>query len=133
MSKYIGVSVPRVDGVKKVTGAAKYVGDMKWPRMLYAKCVKSPYAHAKIVSIDVSAAKALKGVHDVITGDYYTKRGGLYLEDKNFLAVNTVKFCGEPVVAVAAETPEIAEAACELVKVEYEPLPVINNPMEGMA
>ena len=133
MSKYIGVSVPRVDGVKKVTGAAKYVGDMKWPRMLYAKCVKSPYAHAKILSIDVSAAKAMKGVHDVITGDYYTKRGGLYLEDKNFLAVNTVKFCGEPVVAVAAETPEIAEAACELVKVEYEPLPVINNPMEGMA
>ena len=133
MSKYIGVSVPRVDGVKKVTGAAKYVGDMKWPRMLYAKCVKSLYAHAKILSIDVSAAKALKGVHDVITGDYYTKRGGLYLEDKNFLAVNTVKFCGEPVVAVAAETPEIAEAACELVKVEYEPLPVINNPMEGMA
>ena len=133
MSKYIGVSVPRVDGVKKVTGAAKYVGDMKWPRMLYAKCVKSPYAHAKILSIDVSAAKALKGVHDVITGDYYTKRGGLYLEDKNFLAVNTVKFCGEPVVAVAAETPEIAEAAGELVKVEYEPLPVINNPMEGMA
>lgn len=133
MSKYIGVSVPRVDGVKKVTGAAKYVGDMKWPRMLYAKCVKSPYAHAKIVSIDISAAKALKGVHDVITGDYYTKRGGLYLEDKNFLAVNTVKFYGEPVVAIAAETPEIAEAACELVKVEYEPLPVINNPMEGMA
>lgn len=133
MSKYVGVSVPRVDGVKKVTGAAKYVGDMKWPRMLYAKCVKSPYAHAKIVSIDVSAAKALKGVHDVITGDYYTKRGGLYLEDKNFLAVNTVKFYGEPVVAIAAETPEIAEEACELVKVEYEPLPVINNPMEGMA
>ena len=133
MSKYVGVSVPRVDGVKKVTGAAKYVGDMKWPRMLYAKCVKSPYAHAKIVSIDVSAAKALKGVHDVITGDYYTKRGGLYLEDKNFLAVNTVKFYGEPVVAVAAETPEIAEEACDLVKVEYEPLPVINNPMEGMA
>lgn len=133
MSKYIGVSVPRVDGVKKVTGAAKYVGDMKWPRMLYAKCVKSPYAHAKIVSIDISAAKALKGVHDVITGDYYTKRCGLYLEDKNFLAVNTVKFYGEPVVAIAAETPEIAEAACDLVKVEYEPLPVINNPMEGMA
>ena len=133
MSKYFGVSVPRVDGVKKVTGAAKYVGDMKWPRMLYAKCVKSPYAHAKIVSIDVSAAKALKGVHDVITGDYYTKRGGLYLEDKNFLAVNTVKFYGEPVVAIAAETPEIAEEACDLVKVEYEPLPVINNPMEGMA
>ena len=133
MSKYIGVSVPRVDGVKKVTGAAKYVGDMKWPRMLYAKCVKSPYAHAKIVSIDISAAKALKGVHDVITGDYYTKRGGLYLEDTNFLAVNTVKFYGEPVVAIAAETPEIAEAACDLVKVEYEPLPVINNPMEGMA
>lgn len=132
MSKYIGVSVPRVDGVKKVTGAAKYVGDMKWPRMLYAQCVRSPYAHAKILSIDVSAAKAMKGVHDVIAGDYYKKRGGLYLEDKNFLAVGTVKYMGEAVVAIAAETPEIAQAACDAVKVEYEPLPIINNPMEGM-
>lgn len=132
MSKYTGVSVPRVDGVKKVTGAAKYAGDMKWPRMLYAQCVRSPYAHAKIVSIDVSAAKAMKGVHDVIAGDYYNKRGGLYLEDKNFLAVNTVKYMGEAVVAVAAETPEIAQAACDAVKVEYEPLPVITNPMDGM-
>lgn len=128
MSKYIGVSVPRVDGVKKVTGAAKYVGDMKWPRMLYAKCVKSPYAHAKILSIDVSAAKALKGVHDVITGDYYTKRGGLYLEDKNFLAVNTVKFCGEPVVAVAAETPEIAEAPAIWSRSSTSPCPLSITP-----
>lgn len=132
MSKYVGVNVRRVDGVKKVTGAAKYTADMKWPRMLYAQCVRSPYAHAKILSIDVSAAKAMKGVHDVITGEYYTKRGGLYLEDKNFLAVGTVKYMGEAVVAVAADTPEIAQAACDAVKVEYEPLPIITNPMDGM-
>lgn len=132
-NRFVGTNVPRVDGIKKVTGAAKYVADMKWPRMLYAQCVRSPYAHAKILSIDTSAAEAMKGVHAVITGDYYTKRGGLYLEDKNFLAVGTVKYMGEGVVAVAAETPELAQAACDAVKVEYEPLPVITNPMEGMA
>ena len=85
--KSVGVSIDRVDGIKKVTGQAKYVDDMKMARMLYAQVKRSPYAHAKILSIDTSEAEKLPGVKSVITGEYYKKRGGLYLEDKNFLAV----------------------------------------------
>ena len=83
----VGTTIDRVDGVKKVTGQAKYVDDIRMSRMLYAQVKRSPYAHAKILSIDTSEAEKLPGVKSVITGDYYKKRGGLYLEDKNFLAV----------------------------------------------
>lgn len=101
-------------------------------RMLYAQVKRSPYAHAKILSIDTSEAEKLPGVKSVITGEYYKKRGGLYLEDKNFLAVGTAKFRGEAVAAVAAETLEIAQQAVDLIKVEYEELPAVTNAIEGM-
>lgn len=130
--KYVGTDVERVDGIKKVTGSAKFVDDMHMPRTLYAQVKRSPYAHAKILSIDVSAAKALPGVKAVITGEYYKKRGGLYLEDKNFLAVGTAKYLGEAVAAVAAETKELAQQAVNLIKVEYEELPAVTNAVEGM-
>ena len=130
--KSVGVSIDRVDGIKKVTGQAKYVDDMKMARMLYAQVKRSPYAHAKILSIDTSEAEKLPGVKSVITGEYYKKRGGLYLEDKNFLAVGTAKFRGEAVAAVAAETLEIAQQAVDLIKVEYEELPAVTNAIEGM-
>ena len=130
--KSVGVSIDRVDGSKKVTGQAKYVDDMKMARMLYAQVKRSPYAHAKILSIDTSEAEKLPGVKSVITGEYYKKRGGLYLEDKNFLAVGTAKFRGEAVAAVAAETLEIAQQAVDLIKVEYEELPAVTNAIEGM-
>ena len=130
--KSVGVSIDRVDGIKKVTGKAKYVDDMKMARMLYAQVKRSPYAHAKILSIDTSEAEKLPGVKSVITGEYYKKRGGLYLEDKNFLAVGTAKFRGEAVAAVAAETLEIAQQAVDLIKVEYEELPAVTNAIEGM-
>ena len=129
--KSVGVSIDRVDGIKKVTGQAKYVDDMKMARMLYAQVKRSPYAHAKILSIDTSEAEKLPGVKSVITGEYYKKRGGLYLEDKNFLAVGTAKFRGEAVAAVAAETLEIAQQAVDLIKVEYEELPAVTNAIEG--
>ena len=128
----VGTTIDRVDGVKKVTGQAKYVDDIRMSRMLYAQVKRSPYAHAKILSIDTSEAEKLPGVKSVITGDYYKKRGGLYLEDKNFLAVGTAKYRGEAVAAVAAETLDIAKAAVELIKVEYEELPAVTNPVEGM-
>lgn len=128
----VGTTIDRVDGVKKVTGQAKYVDDIRMSRMLYAQVKRSPYAHAKILSIDTSEAEKLPGVKSVITGDYYKKRGGLYLEDKNFLAVGTAKYRGEAVAAVAAETLDIAKAAVELIKVEYEELPAVTNPIEGM-
>ena len=130
--KSVGVSYQRVDAIKKVTGQATYVDDIIMPRMLYAQVKRSPYPHAKILKIDISKAQALPGVRSVITGDEYTKRCGLYLEDKNFLAVGTAKYRGEAVAAVAAETPEIADEAVSLIEVEYEELPAVLNALEGM-
>lgn len=130
--KFVGKSIKRVDGVKKVTGSLKYVDDIKLPRMLYVAVKRSPYAHANIINIDATEALKLKGVKNVITGEHYTKRGGLYLEDKNFLAVGKARYRGEAVAAVSAETPEIAKAAVELIKVEYEELPAVINAVEGM-
>ena len=119
--KTVGTPFQRVDAIKKVTGQAQYVGDIIMPRMLYAQVKRSPYPHAKILHIDTSKAEALPGVRSVITGECYTKRCGLYLEDKNFLAVGTAKYRGEAVAAVAAETPEIAAAdRAEIVPTEDE-------------
>ncbi|SKC42436.1 xanthine dehydrogenase family protein molybdopterin-binding subunit [Maledivibacter halophilus] len=130
--KYVGTSVKRVDGIKKVTGSLKYVDDLNLPRMLYAAVKRSPYAHAKIIEIDTGKAEALKGVKAVITGKTFPKRVGLYLEDKTFLAIDKVIFIGEVVAAVAAETEEIAKEAVKLIEVEYEPLPVVLNAKESM-
>ncbi|OQB25107.1 MAG: Xanthine dehydrogenase molybdenum-binding subunit [Firmicutes bacterium ADurb.Bin182] len=130
--KYVGESLQRVDSYKKVTGSATFVSDVKLARMLYAQVKRSPYPHAKILNIDISEAVKLPGVKCVITGEDYKKRGGLYLEDRNFLAVGTAKYCGEAVAAVAAETLDIAEAAVELIKVDYEELPAVTNAIDGM-
>ena len=131
--KFVGKSIKRVDGVKKVTGSLKYVDDMKMPRMLYVAVKRSPHPHARIVAIDTSEALSLKGVKDVITGEFYTKRGGLYLEDKNFLAVGKARYRGEAVAAVAAESEEIAKSAVDLIEVEYEVLPAVTNAIDAMA
>ena len=130
--KFVGKSVKRVDGIKKVTGSLKFVDDIKLSRMLYAAVKRSPHPHANIISINTEKAEAVRGVKCVITGDEFTKRGGLYLEDKNFLAVGKVRYQGEAVVALCAETEEIAQAAIELVEVEYELLPAVTDAVEGM-
>lgn len=130
----VGHAVTRTDAVKKVTGAAEYVDDIRLPRMLYAKAVRSPYAHARILSVDTSEAEKLPGVRAVTTGAEYPNRAGLYLEDRFFMAKpgDTAKYMGEAVAAVAAETPEIADEACKLVKVEYEELKPVCSAREGM-
>ena len=132
--KHVGVAYERSDGVKKVTGAAEYVDDLRMGRMLYADVVRSPYAHAKVLSVDLSEAKKLPGVKVVIDGTDYQKRVGLYLEDRFFMIKpgDTAKYMGDPIAAVAAETPEIARQACELIKVEYEPLPVVASALDGI-
>ena len=132
--KHVGVAYERSDGVKKVTGAAEYVDDIRLGRMLYADVVRSPYAHARVLSVDLSEAKKVPGVKAVIDGTDYKKRVGLYLEDRFFMIKpgDTAKYMGDPVAAVAAETPEIERKACELIKVEYEPLPVVSNALDGM-
>lgn len=129
---FVGKSVKRVDGIKKVTGTLKYVDDLKMSQMLYVAVKRSPYAHANIVKIDIEKAKALKGVKEIITGDLFTKRGGLYLEDKNFLAVGKVRYRGEAVVAVAAISEAIAQEALVLIDIEYEEIPAVTNAKEGM-
>lgn len=118
--KYIGKGVPRIDADEKVTGQARYVSDMSMPGMLHAKMLTSPVAHAKIKKIDTSKAKALDGVAAVLTGEELDYNVGLYLVDKRILARDKVRYQGEPVAAVAAETLEIAEKAIKLIEVEYE-------------
>lgn len=130
--KYVGQRVSRVDGIKKVTGDLKYVDDIKLPGMLYAAVKRSPYPHAKIINIDISKAEKLPGVKAITIGKDFPKRAGLYLTDKTFLAVDKVRYRGEAVAAVAAETIEIAHEAVELIEVEYEELPAVTNALEAM-
>ena len=128
MSEYqaLGKSVPRIDALEKVTGRARYCSDLSFPGMLYAKVLRSPYAHARIVRIDTSKAESLPGVRVVITGkDVPDKRYGLFIFDQYILAKDVVRYVGEAVAAVAADSLDIAEKAIELIEVEYEELPAI--------
>lgn len=130
--KHIGKPYDRKEAQEKVTGQAVYVHDMELPGMLHAKCVHSPHAHAKIVSIDTSAAEALPGVKAVVTGKDAPYRVGLYMVDKNLIAVDRVRYQGEIVAAVAAEDEATAELAVSLIKVEYEPLPIVHDVDEAL-
>lgn len=114
----------RVDGHAKVSGQAQYTADFAMPGMLWAAFVASPHAHATIVSIDSGEARAMSGVHAVLTGaDVGEHYFGRRLCDWPVLAIDRVRFIGEFVVAVAADTPQIAEAAVATIHVEYEELP----------
>jgi carbon-monoxide dehydrogenase large subunit len=104
----IGKSIHRVDALEKVTGRAIYGDDMQFPDLLYGKVLRSPYAHAKIKRIDTSEAEKFPGVKAVVTGKGAPFRGGEAIRDQPFLAVGKVRFAGEAVAAVAAETEEIA-------------------------
>ncbi|TET10332.1 MAG: xanthine dehydrogenase family protein molybdopterin-binding subunit, partial [Candidatus Atribacteria bacterium] len=132
MLKYVGQSTLRVDGVRKVTGFSRYTDDLKLSGMLYTRIKKSPYPHAKILKIDTSKAEKLPGVKVVITGKDVPIRVGLYLEDKTFLAIDKVRFIGEPVAAVAAESEEVAEEAVSLIEVDYEKLSAVFSPLDGI-
>ena len=116
----------RIDGRLKVTGGMPYAADLFIEGTLHAAVVRSPHQHARIVSIDMRAARALSGVHCVLTGaDVSDIRCGRGLRDAPILAVGKARFAGEPVAAVAAETKEIAEEAVALVTVDYEPLAAV--------
>lgn len=116
----------RVEGPLKVTGAARYTADVSMPGMLWLAYTRSPRPHARIVSIDTSAAKQVPGVHAVITGaDIGEVRLGRCLLDWPALARDRVRMVGDRVAAVAAETKEAAEEAARLVEVEYEDLPLV--------
>lgn len=130
--RVVGRPVPKRDAVYKVTGAATYIHDLKLPGMLYGKILWSSVPHARILNIDVSRAKRLPGVKAVLTGyDIPEIRFGFY-RDNMPLKKGKVVTMRDEVAAVAATDPEIAEEAISLIKVDYEPLPAIFDPLEAM-
>ena len=125
----IGQPVARTDNAGKVTGEARYTADVLLPRTLWAKTLRSPYSHARIVRIDTSRAERAEGVHAVLTGN--DVRGILYgrrYRDIAILAQDRARFMGERVAAVAADTLEQAEHALDLIEVHYEELPAVFDP-----
>ena len=132
--KYVGQPSVRIDGLPKVTGAAQYVDDIDFgPDLLHAEIVESPHAHARILSIDTTAAAAVPGVVKVVTGEDFPYRFGLYMKDRYIFAQDRVRFVGEQVAAVVARDPKTAKRAAKLVKVEYEELTPIFDPLEAAA
>jgi 2-furoyl-CoA dehydrogenase large subunit len=138
---YIGLSVPRKEDKRLVQGQGVFFDDVRRHGMGYVHFVRSPYAHAKIVSIDVSAALALEGVYGTLTGDEVAIQTDPFFEMSvapgnqirdYALAVGKVRFQGEPVAAVCAATRELARDAAELVEVEYEPLDVLVDGQEAL-
>ncbi|MDG6987782.1 MAG: molybdopterin-dependent oxidoreductase [Nitrososphaerota archaeon] len=123
----VGKPLPRVGAASKATGQAKYTDDLTLPGTLHAKLLRSIYPHALVKSVDVSRAESIEGVKAVITGkDLPTKYGIMPTsEDETALAVDKVRYVGEPVAAVAATDPEVADEALKAIQVEYEPLPSI--------
>ncbi len=130
--KYIGKSLQRPDAVSKVTGKAVYLDDIRIPGMLHAAILRPQYAHAKIIGIDTTGAENMPGVVKVVTGKGCEMHYGDNIADLSPMAVDKVRYAGEPVAAVVAENREQAAAALEKIKVEYEPLPVYTDAREAM-
>ncbi|MGE0063719.1 MAG: molybdopterin-dependent oxidoreductase [Xanthobacteraceae bacterium] len=124
---YIGKNVRRIDAPSKVAGLLRYAGDMTMPGMLHVHVLRSPHAHAKILSIDTSAVEAMEGVEGVITCDDVpgVDGFGVFVHDQPVMARGKVRYVGEAVAAVAAEDPLTARRAAEAIKVVYEPLPAV--------
>ena len=131
----VGKPLPRPDAVAKVTGAAKYTDDYVFPNMLHACTLRAGIPHARIVRIDTRKAKALPGVVAVLTHEDVpgAKNHGLVYADWPVLCYDKVRYVGDAVAIVAAETREIAEQALQLIEVEYEPLPVVDDPVAALA
>ena len=145
--RVIGTSPPRADAWEKVRGRPIYAGDLALSGMLHGRIVRSPYASARVVRLDTRAASALPGVVAVLTardvprnelrmelpGRMAEATAGAVLATQPVLADDRVRFQGEPVVAIAATTPEVAAAAADLVEIEYEELPGIYDPLAALA
>jgi CO/xanthine dehydrogenase Mo-binding subunit/aerobic-type carbon monoxide dehydrogenase small subunit (CoxS/CutS family) len=131
---FIGRNVRRIDTPSKVSGRLKYAGDMVMPGMLHVQVLRSPHPHARIVSIDVSAAKAMDGVEAVITSaDVPGEDGfGVFVNDQPIMARDKVRYVGEAVAAVAATDLITAKRAVAAIRVVYEPLPAVFDPFEAI-
>lgn len=128
----VGAGINRLDVLEKVAGAAKYGCDLKFAGMLYGKTLRSKIVHGDIISINTEKAKKLSGVRAVVTGKDFFATYGPQIKDQPFLAYPRVRYMAEPIAAVAAIDPDIAEEAISLIEVEYKELPVILDPAEAM-
>jgi putative selenate reductase molybdopterin-binding subunit len=143
----VGQPTPRIDAVERVTGRARYTGDVKLPGMLYARVLRSPHAHARIRRIDVSKARALPGVRAIVThenckvvwgagsiagGRQYNDEIKKITKQRRYAFNNPVRFVGDPVAAVAAVDRHVAEEALGLIAVDYEVLPFVLDPEEAL-
>ena len=129
----IGKRIPKLDAPDKASGKTRYIQDLEMPGALHAKILRSTQVHAKIVSIDTAAAKALPGVHAVITAaDVPWQRPIGVAKDHLPLKTDRVRSLRDEIAAVAADTEEIAEAALKLIKVDYSPLPVVTSAAEAL-
>ncbi len=131
--KYIGKSYIRPDAINKVTGKAQYLDDIRLPGMLHAAILRPEYAHARIISIDTSEAEKMPGVVKVVTGKGCELHYGDNIKDLVPMAVEKVRYIGEPVAAVVADTSFNAQKALEKIRVEYEPLPVYVDARDSMS
>lgn len=132
----IGEPVPRRDGIAKVTGSAKFTVDIGMPGLAHAKLLRSPYPHARIRSIDVAAARRHPGVIAVVTAadlpDVHLVYGHA-IADHPLIAVDKVRFVGEPIVGVVAEDPVTAEEAIRLISIDFDPLPYVQTAEAALA
>ena len=133
-TSFIGHSTRRLDAPGKVTGAIKYAADLWMANMLHLQVLRSPHPHARIVRIDASKARRLPGVECVLTCDDVpgVDNFGVFIEDQPIMARGVVRYVGEAVAAVAAETVDIARAAVKLIEIHYEVLPGLFDPEEAM-
>ena len=132
----IGQPLPKIDAWAKVTGETRYADDLVLPRMAFGKLLRSTHAHARILAIDTTRARALAGVYAVITGhDLPRVKFGILpvSQDEEALCTEKVRMVGDAVAAVAAVDEETAEAACRLIEVTYEPLPALMSIQESLA
>ncbi len=134
-TSYIGSNVRRIDAPGKVTGALRYAGDMVMPDMLHMQILRSPFPHARIASIDVSGARATPGVETVLTSqDVPGEDGfGVFVNDQPIMARGKVRYVGEAVAAVVAESVEIAKEAIQRIEIEYEELPAVFDAEAALA
>jgi xanthine dehydrogenase D subunit len=130
----VGDRVPRPDGPAKVTGTFEYAGDLQADGMLWGATLRSPHAHARIMKIDTAPAKAIPGVHSVLASwDVPAEiTFGLAVRDEFVLAIDVVRYVGEPVAIVAADDPVTAARAAAAVEVVYEPLPPVFDPEQAL-
>ena len=134
----IGHSVKRTEDERFIRGKGTYVDDVVLPGMLHLELLRSPYAHARIRSVDTSAAAALPGVVAVVTGELMAQHNLAWMptlsgDTQAVLATDKVRFQGQEVAAVVAETPYVAKDALELIVVDYEPLPAVTTPQQALA